>query len=207
MGKGFSIDALVRDLESPVAVRGFGSGWFSGFFALLLGIAGFGMVTALRWPDLLATPQLAPFYASSVFRFAVHLVLLAAYALALISLMLRPRKALGFGALFVALAATIMGGAGVQPREMHSWGIFFGLDFFVVNTIATGLMFAPIERLFPHRPDQRLFRQEWREDLFYYLVSSMAVQVMTFLTLAPSTFINAHTGSFADFRASVASMP
>ncbi len=90
---------------------------------------------------------------------------------------------------------------------MHTWGIFFGLDFFVVNTIATGLMFAPIERLFPHRPDQRLFRQEWREDLFYYLVSSMAVQVMTFLTLAPSTFINAHTGNFADFRATVASIP
>jgi sterol desaturase/sphingolipid hydroxylase (fatty acid hydroxylase superfamily) len=207
MAKGFSVDALVRDLESPTAVRGFGSGWFSGFFALLLGIAGFGMVAALRWPDLLATPELAVLYGSRGFRVAVHTILLAAYALALASLMLRPRKTLGFAALFVALAATIMGGASVQPREMHTWGLFFGLDFFVVNTIATGLMFAPIERLFPHRPDQRLFRQEWREDLFYYLVSSMAVQVMTFLTLAPSTFINAHAGSFADFRETVASIP
>ncbi len=115
MAKGFSIDALARDLESPTAVRGFGSGWFSGFFALLLGIAGFGMVAALRWPDLLSTPELAPVYESNTFRFAVHLILLAAYTLALVSLMLRPRKALGFSALFVALAATIMGGAGVQP--------------------------------------------------------------------------------------------
>ena len=202
-----SIEALVRDLESPPAVRGFGSGWLAGFFALLLGIAGLGMVAALRWPDLLSMPQLTAISGSSAFRPTVHAVLLTAYALALLSLMLRPRKALGFAALFVALAATLLGGASVQPREMNTWGVFFGLDFFIVNTIVTGLMFAPIERLFPHRPDQRLFRQEWREDLFYYLVSSMAVQVMTFLTLAPSTFINAQTGDLADFRATVASIP
>ncbi len=207
MAKQFTLDALVRDLESPTQVRGFGSGWFSGFFALLLGLAGFGMVAALRWPDLLATPEMAPLYATSLFRVAVHVILLAAYALALLSLMLRPRKALGFSALGVALLATIMGGSGVQPREMDSWGMFFGLDFFVINTIASGLMFAPIERLFPHKPEQRLFRQEWREDLFYYLISSMAVQVLTFLTLAPSTFINAHTGSLAALRATVGGMP
>jgi sterol desaturase/sphingolipid hydroxylase (fatty acid hydroxylase superfamily) len=207
MAKGFSIEALVRDLESPIETRRFGSGWFSGFFALLLGLAGLGMVAALRWPDLLSMPELAVLKDMSGFRVAVHITLLAAYALALLSLMLRPRKVLGFTALFVALAATILGGANVQPGETHSWGIFFGLDFFIVNTIASGLMFAPIERLFPHRAEQRLFRQEWREDLFYYLVSSMAVQVMTFLTLAPSTFINANTGGFGDFRATVAGLP
>lgn len=73
--------------------------------------------------------------------------------------------------------------------------------------IATGLMFAPIERLFPHRAEQRLFRQEWREDLFYYLLSSMLVQVISFLALAPSGFINSATGGFAGLRASVAGQP
>jgi hypothetical protein len=27
---------LVHDLEAPIEARGFGTGWFSGFFALLL---------------------------------------------------------------------------------------------------------------------------------------------------------------------------
>jgi len=207
MAGKFSIDGLVRDLESPIETRGFGSGWFSGFFALVLAIAGFGMVCALRWPDIFATPELAAIESSNGFRVAVHAILITAYALALLSLLLRPRKAIGFAALGIALGATILGGAQVQPREAQTWGIFFGLDFFIVNTIATGLMFAPIERLFPQRPEQRLFRQEWREDLFYYLVSSMAVQVMTFLTLAPSTFIMAKTGGFADFRAMVGGQP
>ena len=207
MPKKASVEALIRDLESPIAVRRFGSGWFSGFFGLLLAIAGLAMVAVLRWPDLFSTPQLAAVEASPAFRVVIHVTLITAYALSLLSLLLRPRKALGFAALGTALLATLLGGAAVQAREAQTWGIFFGLDFFVVNMIASGLMFAPIERLFPHRPNQRLFRQEWREDLFYYLVSSMAVQVMGFLALAPSTYINAHTGGFAGFRSIIGGQP
>lgn len=200
-------DSLERDLQSPIEVRGFGSGWFSGFFGLLAAIVGVCLVAALRWPDWFATPELEIARGWSGFRPLVHVVLLSAYGLSLLSLMLRPRKAIGATALVIAIAATLLGGAAVQPREAHDWGVFFGIDFFALNLIATGFMFAPIERLFPHLRDQRLFRQEWREDLFYYLVSSMMVQAITFLALAPSTFVMARTGGFADFRAIVAAQP
>jgi sterol desaturase/sphingolipid hydroxylase (fatty acid hydroxylase superfamily) len=198
---------LERDLQAPIEVRGFGSGWFSGFFGLLFAISGFGMVVALRYPYLFATPQLQTLKDWPEFRVAVHLVLLAAYALSLLSLMLRPRKALGATALVIGIAAALLGGSNVQPQEAHNWGIFFGLDFFVVNLLATGFMFAPIERIFPHRPEQRLFRVEWREDLFYYLVSSMMVQGFAFLALAPQAYVNAHTSNWGDFRPWVASLP
>lgn len=198
---------LEKDLQAPIEVRGFGSGWFAGFFALLLAIAGLCMVVSLRWPDWFATPELAAATQWKSFRVVVHVVLLSSYALALLSLLLRRRKVIGATALVVALVATLLGGAGVQPRETADWGLFFGVDFFAVNLIATGLMFAPLERLVPHRGDQRLFRAEWREDLFYYLVSSMMVQIITFLALAPSSIINANTGSLADFRAAIAGQP
>ena len=109
------IDDLERDLASPVAVRRFGSGWFAGFFALVLAIAGLGLVAALRWPDWFSMPELAPIYRSSGLRVVVHAVLVAAYGLALLSLLLRPRKAIGATALLVALLATLLGGADVQP--------------------------------------------------------------------------------------------
>jgi sterol desaturase/sphingolipid hydroxylase (fatty acid hydroxylase superfamily) len=201
------IESLERDLQAPAAARRFGSGWFAGFFALLMAIVGLCLVASLRWPDWFSTPELEPLRAWSGFRLIVHLVLLGAYALALVSLLLRPRKAIGMTALLVALGATLLGGSGVQPRETADWGMFFGIDFFAVNMVATGLMFAPLERFLPHRADQRLFRQEWREDLFYYLVSSMLVQVLTFLALAPSTWINAHSGGFASVRAAIAGQP
>ena len=200
-------DQLEGDLESHVAVRRFGSGWFSGFFGLLMAITGLCLVVALRWPDWFATPELAPVYQWAGLRPAIHLILLGAYALALLSLLLRPRKSIGLTALISTLLATLLGGASVKPQEMHDWGIFFGLDFFAINMVATGLMFAPLERFMPHRREQRLFRIEWREDLFYYLVSSMMVQLITFLALAPSSYINTHTSWMAGFRDMVGSLP
>ena len=208
MAKRFEpVKDLVSDLEAPPTVRRFGSGWYSGFFALVLAITGLGLVAVLRWPGWLSTPELVAFEQSSLFLPMVHIVLLASYALALLSLMLRPVKVLGFSALAIGLSAALLGGANVTPRETADWGIFFGIDFFIVNLIATGIMFAPIERLWPQRPEQRLFRVEWREDLFYYLVSSMLVQVSTYLALAPSTWLNAHTDSWSAMRAAVASQP
>jgi sterol desaturase/sphingolipid hydroxylase (fatty acid hydroxylase superfamily) len=198
---------LKKDLEAPIEARGFGTGWFAGFFAILLGVIGLGMVAALRWPSWFSMPELDVIKAWSGFRPLVHITLLAAYALSLLSLLLRPRKVLGCTALVIALTATIIGGAAVQPEETRSWGIFFGVDFFIVNMVATGLMFAPIERLFPHRKDQRLFRTEWREDLFYFLLSSMLVQLITFLALAPSTHINAKWGWMDGVRESVGGLP
>lgn len=43
--------------------------------------------------------------------------------------------------------------------------------------------------------------------MFYYLVSSMMVQVLTFLAFAPSKAVVAHTGGFAGFRAIVGGQP
>lgn len=207
--KGNFLQRLARDLEAPIEARGFGTGWFSGFFGLILAIAGLCFVAALRWPAWAGMPELGTVRDLSTFRLAVHGVLIAAYALALLSLLLRPRKALGATALAIALTATILGGSAVQPDETRNWGIFFGIDFFAVNMVATGLMFAPLERVFPRISSQRLFRQEWREDLFYYLVSSMMVQLITFLTLAPSGYINAHAGAgwLASTRAAISGLP
>ena len=201
------LQKLMRDLESPVEVRRFGSGWFAGFFALLFAISGFVMVVALKFPAVFTTPELQILRDWGAFRTAIHAILLASYALALLSLLLRPRKVLGMTALMIGLAATLLGGAAVEPGEMRGWGMFFGLDFFIVNLLATGFMFAPLERFVPHRQEQRLFRHEWREDLFYFLVSTMFVQVLAFLTLAPSQIINANTNSWDAFRAGVAGLP
>jgi sterol desaturase/sphingolipid hydroxylase (fatty acid hydroxylase superfamily) len=200
-------DLLVEELQAPTHVRRFGSGWYAGFFALLLGGVSFALVLVLRYPDWLGSPQLGVVRDSAAFRPIVHLFILGAYALAILSLMLRRKKVLGFSALGVTLAAALLGGSNATARDVHDWGIFFGLDFFVLNMVLTGLMFAPLERLIPHRRDQRLFRIEWREDLFYFLVSSMLVQIVTFLTFAPANLILGATGNLGSVRAAIGSQP
>ncbi len=206
MKDGF-VSRLVDDLEAPVEARGFGTGWISGFFALVLSVVGLAFVAALRWPGWFAMPELEAIRSWGGFRLLTHFTLLGGYTLALLSMLLRPHKAIGMAALVIALGASILGGSHVAAHEANSWGIFFGVDFFAVNMVATGLMFAPVERLFPHRPAQRLFRSEWREDLFYYLLSSMLVQLITFLALAPSGYINAHDQVIGEVRGWVGGLP
>ena len=109
------LGGLLHDLEAPIEARGFGTGWFAGFFALVLAIAGLCFVAALRWPDWFAMPQLGAVRDWTGFRVVIHLTLLAAYGLALLSLLLRPRKALGATALVIALIATLLGGAAPAP--------------------------------------------------------------------------------------------
>ncbi|GJE55991.1 sterol desaturase family protein [Methylobacterium thuringiense] len=183
---------LAAELERPRLERPFGSGWLSGSAALLCAVVAFLMVVALRNPDLLTTPELAMVRESAFFRPVLYLVLITAYVLSALSLALRPDKTLGFTAMAATLLTSFVGSLPTHA-SLKLEGAFLGLDFFVLNVLFMGFLFVPLERLFPRNRDQVLLREEWREDLFYYFVSSLLVQVLTFLTLAPSRLVSGHT--------------
>jgi len=192
------------DLESPPELRQFGTGWLSGVAALVTSVGGLFLVLCLRYPSLLTVPPLRSFYLNAWFRLALHFLLIVAFMLSILSLMLRVNKVLGFTAMSAVLLATVIGGLRVESHGELTTGVFLGLDWFVLNVIFTGFLFVPVERLFPHRKGQSLFRNEWREDLFYFLVSSLLIQLMTFLSMAPAIALAAHT-SWTTFRGWVAS--
>jgi sterol desaturase/sphingolipid hydroxylase (fatty acid hydroxylase superfamily) len=185
------LNKVVAELETPRSARPFGSGWLSGSLGLLAGVTGVLMVVVLRNPSLASTPQLAAIDQSIVFRLALYFVLISGFALAALSLVLRRDKTLGTAAMVVTLLATLIGS--LPPHhDFRIEGVFFGIDFFILNVLFTGLLFIPVERLFPHDKNQVVLRDEWREDIFYYLVSSLFVQLLTYLTLAPSNFVIHH---------------
>ena len=81
-----------------------------------------------------------------------------------------------------------------------------------MSLLFTGLLFGAFGKIISRFPlEQHLFRQEWQEDLFYYFVSSLMVQSLSFLALWPSQQIVAHThwgqfrtiGCFAAFDHSI----
>lgn len=198
---------LLAELEAPRALRRFGSGWYAGLFGFLLGLAGLGLVLALRFPDLLSTPELAPVYRSALLRPAVHGIILASWGLAVVSLLLGRYRLMGVSALALALIASLIGTGAPDGGPATRQGIFFGLDFFILNMALSGLIFAPLERLWPHLRAQRLFRSEWQVDLVYFLLSSMLVQVVAFVTFGPSRLVMAHSAGLDGIRAMVGSLP
>lgn len=195
---------LHAELEAPVETRRLGSGWLAGLLAFLLAVAAFILALCKVFPGVFITPQLRPAFDHPLFGPGLMILVAAAFILAMVNLMLRPNRLLGGFAIAIALSAGLV--AGINPVETDRGGIYFGLDFFVLNVVLTGLLFVPLERLSPLKRDQRLFRTEWREDLFYYFISSMMVQILTFLAMAPSETIVAVTG-WQQFRAMVGSQP
>jgi sterol desaturase/sphingolipid hydroxylase (fatty acid hydroxylase superfamily) len=198
--------AKVRaELEAPRHERPFGSGWLSGSIGILAGITGLLMVIVLRNPSLTQMPELAAVHASGFFKPALYFVLFAGFALACLSMMLRKDKTLGSAAMAVTQLATMIGSL-PSHRDYQLGGLFVGLDFFIINVLFTGALFIPIERILPKHKEQVVLRDDWREDLFYYLVSSLMVQILTYLTLAPSNFVTQNADVSA-VRAFARSLP
>ena len=120
-------------------------------------------------------------------------------------MILRKDKTLGVAAMVTVLLATLIGSL-PDHEDISLHGLFFGLDFFILNVLFLGVLFVPLERLFARNKDQTVFRDEWREDLFYYLVSSLLVQVLTYLTLAPSNVVN-QQAEFGALRGFINGLP
>jgi sterol desaturase/sphingolipid hydroxylase (fatty acid hydroxylase superfamily) len=197
---------LRRELEAPPLLRRFGSGWISGVIGLVLGVGSLLLVISFRFPGMFAMPETRPLQENVWFRVGLHASLIVAFTLALLSLVLRGGKILGTTAAAAVLLAGLVGGSKATAVSTEAVPVFFGLDWFVLNVLFTGLLFIPIERIFPRKADQEIFRPEWREDLFYYLVSSLMVQVLTFLTFLPAKTILSAT-PMAALRGWVASLP
>lgn len=198
--------AIRNDLEAPEETRHFGSGWLSGVAALVLSIASIGLLLGDRFSGLFSTQVLAALYALPQFTLIVQGLVVSGFVLACINLVLRRNRILGFTAIGLVLL-TITIAQTLNARQTSLSGLTISLDWFVLNILLTGILFIPLEKLFGRLTQQALFRDEWREDLFYFLISSVFVQTLTFFTLAPSMAILQHTSDWGALRQTVASQP
>jgi sterol desaturase/sphingolipid hydroxylase (fatty acid hydroxylase superfamily) len=198
--------AIRNDLEAPAEARNFGSGWISGVGALILSIAGLGLLLSFHFPDLFSMSELRQLYQQSWFKPVAQGLLLAGFTLACVNLVLRRNKILGFSAIVLVFIASMIGALSPAQGATAKSSVI-GLDWFVLNMLMTGVLFVPLEKIFGRLRDQPLFRSEWREDLFYFLLSSLLVQILTYLSLLPSSIIVANTGNWADLRHIVGNQP
>jgi sterol desaturase/sphingolipid hydroxylase (fatty acid hydroxylase superfamily) len=180
---------LRSELEAPAELRKFGSGWIAGVLGFAFSLGAMLLVLIMRQTELFSTPELTALRQGNWFKPAVMLLMLSAFLLGCLSLTLRPQKTLGFLAVVITLVASLWASMPGLPDLTGGRNVYFGLDFFILNVIFGGILFIPLERLFPKRAEQHIFRTEWREDLLYYFISSMFVQIFAFTTFAPSNFI------------------
>jgi len=196
---------IMRELEADPTQRRIGEGWVSGVAALILALLAMGTVLVLRYPQWLSVPEIRAAVDDTLIRLTLQMTLLLSFMFALISLVLRQRLVLGFSAIVVILLAMVLGGTQADSQSNADSQYYVGLDWFMLNLLLTGMLFVPLERLFARRA-QAVFRIEWREDLFYFFISSLMVQGLSYLTMAPSNAIVLHMQD-ASFRETVAATP
>lgn len=168
-----------------------GSGWTSGVASVFLGSVALGAVVVLWFPEWLSTARFRSLYPMPLLRGLVQLAIVAAFMAGALSLLLRRRKVLGLTGCALALSAGLLGGGNVVVRPSPSGAVTLGLDWFLLNLFLLALLFAPLERLFPRRPEQHAFRPGWTTDGLYFLTSHVFVQGLSFLILLPATALGA----------------
>lgn len=180
-------DAFFEKVFGDDAPKHVGSGWISGVLSIFCGMLGFGGTLCLHFPALLTLPDARAHYPIAVIRILIQAVIVAAVAFGAISAFLRQRKVLAMTGVSLALTAAILGGgAAPMPDEVSSkFGL--GLDWFLLDLLVMTIVFVPLERFWPRHPQQGIFRPEWSTDYFYFVVTHLPAQLITFAMLLPAT--------------------
>jgi len=179
------------------------AGAASGLLGMLCVLAEF----CFLFPELLVTPDALPLYRANLgfFRGLLLGAILATFALGALSVLLLRSKAHGLLGMGLGAVALLLGGAQAQPLGIGGGPVAAGLDYFVLELLALGLLFIPLERLFALR-EQRIFRPGWQTDLKHFFASHAGVQLLSFASMAPAQALFAWA-VHAPFQAAVAAQP
>jgi lathosterol oxidase len=163
-----------------------GYGFISGLLSAILGLAGLGLVLALRFPAAVGYAELRPLYLSPYAGAVIHVMLVLSFLLGSVSAVLRRNKALALTGLGATFVAALLGGSRVAAGTADADVPGLAVDFFVLNLLLYSAIFIPLERLFALRGDQPVFRRQWTVDLAYFFINSLLIEVLTILTLQPA---------------------
>jgi len=181
------IEQKINEFFGDAEPTGFGSGWWSGILSAFFGLLSFGGVLCLHFPQLLTSPELRPYYAMHAVRILIQLLIVAAVVFAVISSILRKKKVLALFGMLLAIAATAWGGASVRINPNLHNGPAIGLDWFLLDMLLMGIIYTPLERLWPQYPQQGTFRKDWTLDVVYFMSTHLPIQILSFLVLLPAT--------------------
>ena len=180
------IERKINDFFGDAESTSFGTGWWSGVSSVFFGFLSFGAVLCLHFPQLLTVPQFRSHYPMQAIRILIQCLIVGAAGFGILSSILRKKKALALTGLLLALTAAALGGSSVKINEILHDGPAIGLDWFLLDLLLTAVIYLPLERLWPHRPEQGTFRNQWTLDVVYFMSTHLPMQALSFLILLPA---------------------
>jgi sterol desaturase/sphingolipid hydroxylase (fatty acid hydroxylase superfamily) len=169
------LEKLNKLTESHGPIRS-GRGLASGVVALSLAILCFLGVLAFHFPEYLTTPELRRNYDVALMRQLLYWSLVVAGGIALFNMAFGRVRWLSAGTFVLIGLALALGGHQVEVDPNFPDGTpYIGLDWFILDLLGSTLLFVFVEKLFPLRKDQPVFREEWQTDFHHFIVNHMLV--------------------------------
>lgn len=184
------IDRLNRYVVSHGELRR-GTGMVSGTIALTLALLCFLGVLAFHWPQYLTTPELRRAYRVDVIRLIMYWSLVIAGGIAVVNIVLDRVRWLAASAFALVALTALLGGHKVAVGDFPDHTPYIGLDWFILDLLGSSLIFIFVEKLFPLRRNQPVFRSEWQTDMAHFLVNHM---IVGFILLATNLMVHRFFG-------------
>ncbi len=180
------LDKLNRLTESHGALRP-GKGLISGVIALSLAILCFLGVLAFHFPEYLTTPQLRKSYDVEMLRQVMYWAMVISGGISLVNIVFGRARWLAAGAFVLVALTALLGGHKVPVNDFADDTPYIGLDWFILDLLGSSLIFIFVEKLFPLRKSQPVFRAEWQTDFHHFIVNHM---VVGFVLLATNLMVH-----------------
>lgn len=152
-----------------------GKGMVSGVVALVLaGLSLLGVI-AFHFPAYMSTPEFRAIYDVTTLRYILFAAMLIAGSISVFNIVFGRERWLAAAGFALLGVAQLLGGATVPIGDFADETPYLGLDFFILDLLGSTLIFVFVEKLFPLRKEQPVFRAEWQNDLQHFVVNHLSV--------------------------------
>ncbi len=167
-----------------------GEGRISGYLSIALGLLSLLAVLCFMFPDLLTTPSLRASYDLGLMRKLLAAGMVFSAGFGLLTFLLNRQKRLGALGIVLTLVAMYLGGSNVPVGARYDAPGYIGLDWFILDLLASAATFIALEKIVPHRRDQPILRPEFWHDSRYFLFNHLVIGVFLFISVrvVPSLF-------------------
>ena len=184
------IDKFRTYVDSHGPLKG-GRGLITGTIALTLACLCLLGVLAFHYPQYLTTPELRQSYNVGTMRQLLFFSMVIAGGLALVNIIFNRTRWLSAVAFLMVALCALLGGHKVEVGEFPTHTPYIGLDWFILDLLGSSLIFIFIEKLFPLRKNQPVFRDEWQTDFHHFIINHM---VVGFVLLATNLMVHKFFG-------------
>lgn len=168
-----------------------GEGLVSGVIAIILAGLCFLGVLAFHFPQYLTTPELRKSYDVNVIRYIMLAALLISGGISLANIVFGRARWLALGSFTLVAITAFLGGHKVPVNDFPDHTPYIGLDWFILDLLGSSLIFIFIEKLFPLKKNQAIFRPEWQTDFIHFLVNHL---IVGFILLATNLLVHKGLG-------------